>query len=65
MCGDLFRRGEIHLKQRSAGLGPKLTPPQLVQGGVGGGVHVDEPLLGGARSCADEMGSEKDGNVLC
>ena len=68
MCGDLLRRGEgeIHLKQRLAGPGPKLTPPQLVHGGVGGGVHVDTPLLGLGRSCAsaDEMGGGKDGNVL-
>ena len=35
----LHSRGGIQAKQRLPGLGPKFTPPQSVQGGVGGGVH--------------------------
>ena len=31
--------GGIEPKQRLLGLGPKLTPPHSMQGGVGGGVH--------------------------
>ena len=59
-CGDLHRKGEIHLKQRLFGLGPKLIPPQLVHGGVGGGVHDDESLLGGGRSRVDGVGGGED-----
>ena len=40
-------RGGIQLKHMLLGLGPKFTPPQLVHGGVGGGVHGGEPLLSG------------------
>ena len=39
LCGDVLCSGGMHTKQRSLGLGPKLIPPQLVHGGVGGGVH--------------------------
>ena len=45
-------KGGIHAKQTISGQGPKITPPQLVQGGVGGGVHIDEPWLGRGRCCA-------------
>ena len=64
-CGDLHRKGEIHLKQRLFGLGPKLIPPQLVHmhGGVGGGVHDDESQLG--RSCVDGVGGVEGCVVQC
>ena len=32
----------MQAKQTLLGQGPKLTPPQVVHGGVGGGVHEDE-----------------------
>ena len=62
---DSLRRGGIHLKQTLVGLGPKLTPPPLVHGGVGGGVHVDKPLLGGGGGRVDEVGGGEGGGVLC
>ena len=40
--GVFFSSGGIHPKQRLEGLGPKLIPPQLSHGGVGGGVHEDD-----------------------
>ena len=43
------------MKQRSLGLGPKLIPPQLVQGGVGGGVHRDGSPHNRGRSGAMEV----------
>ena len=49
------------MKQRSLGLGPKLIPPQLVHGGVGGGVHGVTPLLGGGRGWADGKSGGGDG----
>ena len=33
-------------KQTLPGQGPKFGPPQLPHGGVGGGDHDDEPLVG-------------------
>ena len=41
LCGDVIRSGGIHTKQTLLGLGPKFIPPQLLHGGVGGGVHGD------------------------
>ena len=39
----------MQAKQTLLGHGPKLTPPQVVHGGVGGGVHGDEiDRVGGA-----------------
>ena len=37
--GALIFRGEMQAKQILLGLGPMFSPPQLVHGGVGGGVH--------------------------
>ena len=51
--GDLLCSGGIQTIHTLLGLGPKFIPPQLLQGGVGGGVHEDDrPLLGGGRSGA-------------
>ena len=48
----LFCNGSMQLKQILLGQGPKLIPPQLSQGGVGGGVHEEDPLLGWGSCCA-------------
>ena len=48
----LFCKGGMQLKQILLGQGPKLIPPQLSQGGVGGGVHGKDPLLGWGSCCA-------------
>ena len=53
---SLLGKGGIHLKQRLLGLGPKFTPPQVVHGGVGGGVHGGEPLFGGGGCCSAGVG---------
>ena len=42
-------KGGTQAKQTLLGQGPKFIPPQLVHGGVGGGVHGAEPLLGWGR----------------
>ena len=58
----------MHPKQTLPGQGPKFTPPQLLHGGVGGGVHVDGLLLGwgGCRTSgvseACEGGDGEDGS---
>ena len=36
---SLSSKGGMQPKQTLLGQGPKLTPPQLEHGGVGGGVH--------------------------
>ena len=51
LCGDLLCNGGIQTIHTLLGLGPKFIPPQLLQGGVGGGVHEDDrPLLDWGRS---------------
>ena len=50
----MFCNGGIHLKQTSLGLGPKLIPPQVLQAGVGGGVHGD-PTIGEEKSGAVDV----------
>ena len=52
-------------KQILPGQGPKFAPPQLLHGGVGGGVHVAKPLLGGGRSRADDVGGGEVCDVQC
>ena len=47
---SLFSKGGMQLKQTLLGQGPKSTPPQLVHGRVGGGVHGAE--LGRGKYCA-------------
>ena len=42
----LLCKGGMQLKQTLLGEGPKLTPPQLSQGGVGGGVQGEGTQLG-------------------
>ena len=37
----------MQIKHTLVGLGPLFTPPQLLHGGVGGGVHGGEVLQGG------------------
>ena len=63
--GDLFLKGGIQLKQRLLGLGPKLTPPHSMQGGVGGGVHGYNPVPGGGWYCgadgSDVVADSEDG----
>ena len=47
----------MQLKQRLLGLGPKLTPPQLTHGGVGGGVHGNDgnvSLKGWGGFCVED-----------
>ena len=49
----LLCSGGIQTIHTLLGLGPKFIPPQLLQGGVGGGVHEDDgSLLDGGRSGA-------------
>ena len=40
--GDLVCSGGIQTIHTLLGLGPMFIPPQLLQGGVGGGVHEDD-----------------------
>ena len=63
----------IHTKQRLLGLGPKFIPPQLSHGGVRGGVHADDSLLGEgmdrlAEAFEDDVVGGEDGGeaiTLC
>ena len=48
-CG-VSCRGGIHAKHSLEGLGPKFIPLHFEHGGVGGGVHVDDPLQGMGQS---------------
>ena len=55
----------MQLKQTLLGHGPKLTPPQLSQGGLGGGVQGEDPQLGLEGDCVagvSEVGGA-DGSV--
>ena len=47
----LFCKGGTQAKQTLPGHGPKLASPQLLHGGVGGGVQGDEPLLSRVGCC--------------
>ena len=48
---DLLFKGGMQPKQILLGLGPKVTPPHVPHGGVGGGDHDDEQLLGRGGCC--------------
>ena len=50
---DVFFNGGIQLKHTSLGLGPKLIPPQELQGGVGGGLHGDSMIAEEKSGAAD------------
>ena len=52
---DVLRRGGRQGKQTLLGLGPKFRPPQLMHGGVGGGVHGRDTQLGGGGRGADRV----------
>ena len=52
ICGDLICSGGRQRKHSLLGLGPKFIPPQVIQGGVGGGVHGDE-MGGGSRGAVN------------
>ena len=45
-ASGMFKEG-MQAKHRLVGQGPKFTPPHLLHGGVGGGVHGGEVRLGG------------------
>ena len=60
-------KGGMQAKQTLPGQGPKFAPPQLMHGGVGGGVHADGPLLGraGCRGAlVSEVGGEDGSEVV-
>ena len=63
----LIVKGGVQAKQTLPGQGPKFAPPQLMHGGVGGGVHADGPLLGrgGCRGAlVSEVGGEDVSEVV-
>ena len=62
---DLLRRGGRQGKQTLLGLGPKLRPPQLMHGGVGGGVHgEDTQPAGGGRGADRVSGVTVGGRII-
>ena len=54
----------MHAKHTLVGLGPKFTPLHFIHGGVGGGVHGDDALLGGGQSKADGRESGESVSLL-
>ena len=61
---DLLRRGGRQGKQTLLGLGPKLIPPQLMHGGVGGGVHGRDTQLAGGGRGADRVAGIVGGRII-
>ena len=60
----LIIKGGIQAKQTLPGQGPKFAPPQLMHGGVGGGVHDDGQLLGWEGCRCAEAGGEDGSKVV-
>ena len=54
----------MQAKQTLPGQGPKFAPPQLMHGGVGGGVHEDGQLLGWEGCRCAETGGEDGSKVV-